>query len=583
MAERKFYSKLSQKIQSGAFDNFDSPESHDPVNEESIDYDAWMEYISFYRHHIDLFCTQVLKLKLYPFQCLILRAMARHQYSMLICCRGLGKSYLTAVFFIACAILYPNIKCGIASGKGQQARNVIIQKIKGELSKNENVAREILFPIKTGADDCVVNFKNGSEIRAIVLGQNQSGDGARSWRFNYILIDEARIVKSDVVEEILIPMTKTKRPNIIHYGKDAPVEKGKVIFISSAYLKTCDLYKRFRYHYDKMIDGSKDYFVCSLDYRVGIDSGIFYEDDIMEEKNKPTMTSDKFLYEYGGIFVGSSNSSYYPYDITEPCRILDTVELEQPKKSTTEYIIYHDVAVADSKDADNACTGVLKLKQKSNGTYTKELVYMKTYKGKTLQQQRDELRELIHLKFPNTIKMIIDIRGNGTELPKLFYETWEYKDPKSGQTLEFPPLVLDDDEEAIENINGSIPIIRGIEATNSFNNTMYTYMKACFENGSIRLPSQSSEMDEFVKSKEITAEEYAIYMDTDFLIQELSNIQQTNSEAGNIVYKRIVNTMKRDRATALGYGLSYVSELEQENRKNLYSNSYDYSDFIFLN
>ena len=50
-------------------------------------------------------------------------------------------------------ILYPGIKLGIASGMGQQARNVIIQKIKGELSKNPEIAREIQFPIKTGADD----------------------------------------------------------------------------------------------------------------------------------------------------------------------------------------------------------------------------------------------------------------------------------------------------------------------------------------------------------------------------------------------------------------------------------------------
>ena len=64
-----------------------------------------------------------------------------------------------AVFYICVAILYPNIKLGIASGNSQQARNVIIQKIKGaKLSKNEAIAREIKFPIKTGDGDCVVEF-----------------------------------------------------------------------------------------------------------------------------------------------------------------------------------------------------------------------------------------------------------------------------------------------------------------------------------------------------------------------------------------------------------------------------------------
>ena len=89
---------------------------------------------------------------------------------------------------VCMAILFPGIKIGIASGKGQQARNVIIQKIKGELIHNENIAREIKFPIKTTQDDCVVNFKNGSEIRAIVLGLNQSGEFRAFWSFNLLLL-----------------------------------------------------------------------------------------------------------------------------------------------------------------------------------------------------------------------------------------------------------------------------------------------------------------------------------------------------------------------------------------------------------
>lgn len=37
-----------------------------------------------------------------------------------------------------------------------------------------------------------------------------------------------------------------------------------------------------------------------------------------------------------------------------------------------------------------------------------------------------------------------------------------------------------------------------------------------------------------------------------------------------MTYTRIVKSAKRDRATSLMYGLSYVCELEQENRKNIY-------------
>jgi hypothetical protein len=180
-------------------------------------------------------------------------------------------------------------------------RNNVSNDIEIELQKNDNVAREMILPIKTSMDDCCVNFKNGSEIRAIVLGVQQSGDSARSFRFNMILIDEARLVKDDAVEEILAPMTKTKRQNILDLNRKYPnqpiIEKGKIVFISSAYLKTCDFYKRFIQHYHSMKAGSLDYFVCSLDYKVGVGCGLFYEDDILRERDKPSMSIDKWNYE----------------------------------------------------------------------------------------------------------------------------------------------------------------------------------------------------------------------------------------------------------------------------------------------
>lgn len=563
MSSYSNFSKESRIIKEGNNNNFESEFSYDPIKDENIDIDEWIKFISYYRYYIDEFACDVLGLKLYPFQRVILRAMARYQTSMFIACRGIGKSYLTAIFFICTAILYPNIKLGIASGQGQQARNVIIQKIKGELVKNENIAREITFPIKTGSDDCVVIFKNGSEIRAITLAQNQGGEGARSWRFSQILVDEARLVKDDIIEEILIPMTKTKRQAAIYHGQP---EKGKVIFISSAYLKTSDLYRRFKYHYDEMVSGSKFYYACTLPYGVGVQSGMFEEEDITKELEKPTMSQDKFDYEYNAIFVGSNGESYFPYELTNPTRVLAKSEIEQPKKSNSEYIVVHDVALSSKNRSDNASTHVIKLKPKSNGTYIKEVVYTKTHNGMTLPQQMQYLREMVHIRFPNTIKLVIDVRGNGEPLPSLFYETWEYIDEKTKNVIEFPPLVLDSDDDA-KNIKGAIPLIRGISATNILNNSMYTYMKSSFENGSIRLLLPSEEMDASFKSGEINEDQYQSYMQTDLLIQELSNIKQSVSGHNNIIYDRIVKTQKRDRATSLAYGLLVISEMEEDNRK----------------
>lgn len=548
-------------------ENIESTYTNDPIREENIDYEAWTEFISYYRYYIDAFAVDVLGIKLFPFQRLILRAMGRYQNSLLIACRGLGKSFIVAVFYICAAILYPNIKLGISSGNSQQSRNVIIQKIKGELAKIEAVAREINFPIKTGMDDCVVEFKNGSEIRAITLAQDRGGDSARSWRFSYMLVDEARLVKDNIIEEILIPMTKTKRQNAIKWHKS---EKGKMIFISSAYLKTSKLYDRFLYHYKQMISGNTNYMCMCFPYQVGVHAGLFDQDDIEKELEKPQMTKDKFAYEFEGIFVGSSGESYFPYELTDQCRVLERCELEQPKKSESKYIITHDVAVSDKNGSDNSCTHVIKLKPRADGTYLKQVVYTKVVNGMPLNKQRDLLRKLLHIQFPNTLKLCIDVQGAGAGLPSMFYESWEYLDEKTGKITEYPPLIQDDDKDSLDVLDNALPIIRAIHGMNNFVNLYYPYMKGCFEDQSIELLSQSNDVDILYKSNKISFDEYEQHIEHDILQSELSNIKQDFTDKEKMTYTRIVKSNKRDRATSLMYGLAVVCEMEQENKTNLY-------------
>nr|DAJ39011.1 MAG TPA: large terminase [Caudoviricetes sp.] len=71
--------------------NTDSSLSYDPINQENIDYDEWVKFLSYYRYYIDKFAVDILGINLFPFQRLIMRAMARYPNVMLICCRGLGK------------------------------------------------------------------------------------------------------------------------------------------------------------------------------------------------------------------------------------------------------------------------------------------------------------------------------------------------------------------------------------------------------------------------------------------------------------------------------------------------------------
>lgn len=547
--------------------NLDSSNSYDPMNPENIDFEAWTEFLSYYRYYLDKFATDILGVNLFPFQRLILRAMARYPNTMLICCRGIGKSWLCGLFMICVAILYPGIAIGIVSGNGNQARMVIKQKIEGELQKNENIKREI-SNIKTGSEDCIVTFRNGSSIRAITLGLNQKGDSARGWRFQLVLVDEARLVKDATLTEVVRPMIKTPRQNAIDLhdkNPDQPIEKGRMIYISSAWLKTCDLYQKFLNFYQSMINGDTHYFVASLNYRVGIDAGLFSMEEILLEKESPDMSLDKFTYEYEGVFVGSSNDSYYPYAITNKCRVLDTCELSQPKKCQYSYVITHDVAVSTKSGSDNCCTHVIKLIPRSNGTFDKHVVFTKTLNGASLKDQRDLLRNLLHIQFPNSEKLVIDVRSAGQGLLSLLEEPWSYRNDK-GETEEYPPLIQDNDEEGMLNLPNALPIIRGVQATADFNSIYYPYMKSCFEDQSLKLLVDSNETDELYKNGKYSSDEQIVHVEHDILVQELSNIKRGFGQNSQILYDRIVKSAKRDRATSLMYGLSVVFEYEKQGK-----------------
>ena len=154
------------------------------------------------------------------------------------------------------------------------------------------------------------------------------------------------------------------------------------------------------------------------------------------------------------------------------------------------------------------------------------------------------LRNLLHIRFPNTIKLVIDAQSAGQGLLSLFAEPWEYKNSK-GVIVEYPPLVSDSDEEA-QRLPNANPIIRGIQAYANFNNQFYPYMKSCFEDGSLRLMTPSVETDETYRLEQQSSdpvflqeslEKQLVHIEHDQLISELSNIRQESTDSTHkIIY-----------------------------------------------
>ena len=100
---------------------------------------------------------------------------------MFIACRGMSKTWLTALFCVVRCILYPGSKIVVCSGTLKQANGVLL-KIQDELMRMSPILRTEIERCNIGYNDAIIMFKNGSWITT-----RTSTDNARGARANIIV------------------------------------------------------------------------------------------------------------------------------------------------------------------------------------------------------------------------------------------------------------------------------------------------------------------------------------------------------------------------------------------------------------
>ena len=131
-------------------------------------------YVAYWRENIHRFAMDYLNVNLHIFQIILLYMMNKNTFFMFIASRGLGKSFLIAIYCCCRAILFPESKIIIGAGSRGQAKLLISQKIEKELISMSPALRKEIKEIRCGANEAKVVFWNGSTIEAVV-----SGDGSR--------------------------------------------------------------------------------------------------------------------------------------------------------------------------------------------------------------------------------------------------------------------------------------------------------------------------------------------------------------------------------------------------------------------
>lgn len=198
--------------------------------------DGVAAWCAFYRCNPHRFAHDYLHLNLHLFQKILVVMMNRSSTTVFIGSRGIGKTFLSAVFCVIRCILYPGTKICIASGTRGQSINVL-EKILLELKpRSPELAAEIdEKETKINGTNAQIVFKNSSYIKVVT-----ASDSARGNRANILLLDEFRMISKDVIDTILrkfltlkrMPVYEalTKEERIAEYAK----ERNKTIYLSSA-------------------------------------------------------------------------------------------------------------------------------------------------------------------------------------------------------------------------------------------------------------------------------------------------------------------------------------------------------------
>lgn len=532
---------------------------------ELKNYEAWRKQIWFWRTHLDRFIEDYFKIRLKPSQRVDARILGNFQSIDLVKNRGAGKTWVIAICAIAIGVLYPGSSIAVISSTAEQAV-LVIKKIEEKFIGYPDVLREINAsrhnkPVQINPHKGVCWLKSGSKIESYSMGT------LRGNRAKILICDEAPEIPKNDLDAVAKPIMNETRDICIQRGIED--YDSKIISITSACLKNNYFYTSFVNIIKRMAAGEDGCFAWAMSYKEAVREGISKQSYFDDQRKD--MTEEKFMMEYESKFLGAAEGAVFPFELTDKCRTLKDVEIAQPAKSTIEYVMSLDIATSSASNADNAALTTFKLIELENGGYLKQVVRIQTFKGKRLDSLATEVRKNLVL-FPNTIKVVVDVRGLGDAFPQFMCKPWT--DPATGK--EYPPLVRDDETSIIDN---AVPLIHPFIATNLVNQQMVNMTTIALEQESLQLPVNSryivnnklaeSDDDAEGAGRKLTVAEKAIFVEADALQIEMGNIIGRQGANGNVLFDSAKSTMHKDRVSSLMMGIHYITGLEEIRKRKL--------------
>lgn len=534
---------------------------------------AWA---SFYRANPNRFIYDYFGIKLKRFQEIMICEMFAAPNAFFLGCRGISKTWLTALYASTRCVLYPGTSCVVASATRKQAGE-LVGKIEKIFVPNYPMFALEVEEITRNQYDTTVKFRNGSIITVCTANEN-----ARGARCNILIIDEARLVKKQIIDSVLKKFLTAPR----HAGfmdldeyRDYPMEANQEIYLTSGWYQSHWCYTLFRDYAAAMLTG-RPFFAAALPYQLSIKEKLLDRRQVEADMSSSDFNEVSWIMEMCAEFWSGADGAIYAYDDIAPARrikyaffppkiagLISDKRIRIPSKMHNEVrILSADIALMQSggKNGNNDATSVIinQMLLNDKARSVKNIVYCENHEGLRTEEQALAIRRLI--SDYDVDYAVIDGRGIG--LPIVDALMADMYDPDSGETYSALGCLNNDEIHKRCKVRNAPKKLWVVMGNQDFNSQCTLGLREEFRQGNIRLLNNEEDFDEdfsaltgFTKlSLEDKYRMKATYINTSLLIHELINLE--TEIKGNFVRVKEKSGMRKDRYSSLAYNI-YVSKL----------------------
>lgn len=562
-------------------------------------------WTTFYRRNLDIYAEERLKIRLKPFQTIMLHLMGVSQVFFAICSRGLSKTFTVGLFAVCKCLLYPYTWVVITASSLDQGGKMVREKIRMELcGKLSPVLKWMyesgLIKITISRDNVKVEFWNGSYIQ--VLPPEETARGNRA---SILIFEECRLLKKHDIDSIFNPMMQPRQAQYLNLPlyqyadgtvKPQYIEEGISIYITSARYKIEWFWAMFKQCVVDMYCNSRvPYNVFAGDIFMAIKYGLKTRGDW--SKIQATTNELDLRMEYLNEMIGEIENAYFTHQMFANCQKLSkafypptSLEINMDRykpfrvKTKNEVrILVVDFAMSNavkgSEETDNTVIGCM------SGLYhnkhiIRSLEYMETVGGGESEKTNQRIHELFWDYHADYI--ILDQRSGG----EVYYNnlTKPFKHPQ--RSAEFwdshgfsvsrednihflkDSKVQDLIQRTVdkESINCVIPVI----ASPDFNSRMWQNLALTMRDNKLKLLVDDIEYKQQVETTQkylqADSEErmrmLLPFVQTTFLVNEGINLKQKWTEGKLKLFEPRSGT--KDRMVALCYGNEFFNTLENK-------------------